>query len=104
LTTAELAKDIDRAVSPARKGPLDNMIAAKAVGFGEALQPSFKDYAAQIITNCKAFGRRNDSRGLSVLFAAAPENHLIWVDLRDFDAELTGKKAQAVLGPGGHQQ
>jgi len=97
----ELAKAIDRAVFPGSQGgPLDHVIAAKAVAFREALQPSFKDYAAQIVKNAKAFAGALTSEGFS-LVTGGTDNHLIWVDLRDFDAELTGKVAQSVLDRAG---
>lgn len=101
LSTEELAKDIDRAVFPGSQGgPLDHVVAAKAVAFNEALQPSFRDYAAQILKNAQALAGGMQSEGFR-LVCGTTQNHLIWVDLRDFDSELTGKVAQDVLDRAG---
>jgi len=97
----ELAKDIDRAVFPGTQGgPLDHVVAAKAVAFREASQPEFKAYAAQIVTNAKALAGALTTEGFR-LVTGGTENHLLWVDLRDFDGELTGKVAQNVLDQAG---
>jgi glycine hydroxymethyltransferase len=97
----ELAKDIDRAVFPGSQGgPLDHVIAAKAIAFREAAQPEFKAYAAQIVTNAKALAAGLTAEGFR-LVTGGTENHLLWVDLRDFDAELSGKVAQSALGRAG---
>lgn len=97
----ELAKLIDRAVFPGSQGgPLDHMIAAKAVAFREAQQPEFKTYAANIVTNAKALATALTGEGFRCV-TGGTENHLVWVDLRDFDAELTGKIAQSVLDQAG---
>jgi glycine hydroxymethyltransferase len=97
----ELAKAIDRAVFPGSQGgPLDHVIAAKAVAFGEALRPEFRQYAAQILVNAKALAGGLSSEGFD-LVGGGTENHLVWVDLRKFDEELTGKEAQAVLDRAG---
>jgi glycine hydroxymethyltransferase len=97
----ELAKAIDRAVFPGSQGgPLDHVIAGKAVAFQEALQPAFADYAAQIVRNAEALAEALIAEGFR-LVTGGTKNHLIWVDLRDFDAELTGKVAQNVLDAAG---
>jgi glycine hydroxymethyltransferase len=96
-----LAKDIDRAVFPGTQGgPLDHVIAAKAIAFREAAQPEFKAYAAQIVTNAQALTGALTTEGFR-LVTGGTDNHLAWVDLRDFDAELTGKVAQNVLDQAG---
>ncbi|MCX8123361.1 MAG: serine hydroxymethyltransferase [Spirochaetes bacterium] len=69
-------------------GPLMNTIAAKAVAFGEALQPSFKDYSAQVIANAKSLAQTLLSRGLT-LVSGGTDNHLLLVDLRN--KNLTGR-------------
>jgi glycine hydroxymethyltransferase len=97
----ELAKNIDRAVFPGTQGgPLDHVIAAKAISFREASQPEFKTYAAQVVANSKALATALMAEGFR-LVTGGTENHLAWVDLRDFDAELTGKVAQGVLDQAG---
>lgn len=101
LTTHELAKDIDRAVFPGSQGgPLDHMIAAKAVAFAEALRPEFREYAQNIVTNCQALGVAMIQEGFS-LVTGGTDNHLIWVDLREFSEDITGKVAQDVLDRAG---
>lgn len=101
LTTKELSSDIDRAVFPGTQGgPLDHVIAAKAIAFGEALQPEFKTYARNIVTNCKALAVSMLDEGFS-LVTGGTDNHLIWVDLRNFDVDITGKVAQSVLDRAG---
>jgi glycine hydroxymethyltransferase len=97
----ELAKLIDRAVFPGTQGgPLDHVVAAKAIAFREASQPEFKTYAAQIVKNAQALATAMQAEGFR-LVAGGTENHLLWVDLRDFDAELDGKIAQSVLDRAG---
>ena len=97
----ELAKAIDRAVFPGSQGgPLDHVIAGKAVAFHEALQPEFKQYAQQIVVNAKALASSLQNESFA-LVSGGTDNHLIWVDLREFDAELTGKEVQNVLDRAG---
>ena len=101
LCKQELAQAIDKAVFPGwQGGPLEHVIAGKAVAFFEALQPSFKDYAAQIVANASALAEALVGEGFR-LVSGGTDNHLMVVDLRPFDAELTGKEAQAVLDDGG---
>ena len=101
LSTAALAETIDKAVFPGLQGgPHDHVIAAKAVAFHEAAQPEFKDYAAQIVRNADALARALASHGLR-LVAGGTDNHLMLVDLRTFDADLSGKKARVALDRAG---
>jgi len=97
----ELAKAIDKAVFPGLQGgPLEHVIAAKAVAFWEALQPSFKDYAAQIVANAAALAEAMTAEGFRMV-SGGTDNHLILVDLRAFDPDLTGKVAQESLDRAG---
>ncbi len=101
LCREEHAKRIDSAVFPGQQGgPLEHAIAAKAVAFREASLPSFADYAAQIVANAAAFGRALAEQGFR-LVSGGTENHMVLLDLRSFDAELTGKQAQEVLDRAG---
>ncbi len=101
LCSSELARAIDSAVFPGLQGgPLDHVIAAKAVAFREAMQPGFKEYAAQVVRNAKAFAAALVEEGFR-LVAGGTDNHLVLVDLRDFDPELTGKLAQETLDRAG---
>jgi glycine hydroxymethyltransferase len=101
LSTAEHAAAIDKAVFPGwQGGPLEHVIAGKAVAFHEALQPSFREYAQQIVRNASALAEALVGEGFR-LVSGGTDNHLMVVDLRPFDAELTGKVAQAVLDEGG---
>ncbi len=91
------AKAIDKAVFPGwQGGPLEHVIAGKAIAFGEALQPSFRDYAHQVVKNAAALAAALAGEGFA-LVSGGTDNHLMVVDLRPFDAELTGKLAQATL-------
>jgi glycine hydroxymethyltransferase len=97
----ELGQTIDKAVFPGfQGGPLDHVIAAKAVAFNEASQPEFRDYAAQIVTNAQALAEGLASRGLR-LVSGGTDNHLMLVDLRSFDEDLSGKKARLALDRAG---
>ena len=98
---ADLAAAIDKAVFPGLQGgPLEHVIAAKAVAFWEASLPEFKDYAAQIIRNARALAQALAGEGFR-LVSGGTDNHLMLVDLRPFDPELTGKVAQEVLDRAG---
>jgi glycine hydroxymethyltransferase len=98
---AELATAIDKAVFPGTQGgPLEHVIAAKAVAFREAAQPSFREYAAQIIRNAQALAAALAAEGFRIV-SGGTDNHLMLVDLRPFDAELTGKAAQEALDNAG---
>ena len=101
LSSAELAKAIDSAVFPGLQGgPLEHVIAAKAVAFREAAQPSFRAYAARVVENAAALAAALAAEGFRVV-SGGTENHLVLLDLRSFDEELTGKEAQEVLDRAG---
>ena len=92
----ELAKKINSAIFPGLQGgPLMHVIAAKAVAFGEALQPAFKLYANSIIANAKALAESMKSSGFD-LVSGGTDTHVMLVDLRP--KRLTGKVAEAALG------
>jgi glycine hydroxymethyltransferase len=96
LCREKLAKAVDKSVFPGMQGgPLEHVIAAKAVAFGEALQPSFKEYAAQIVRNASALGDGLAERGYK-LVSGGTDTHLLLMDLRT--EELTGKEAEEALG------
>ncbi|UCH27717.1 MAG: serine hydroxymethyltransferase [Trueperaceae bacterium] len=91
----ELGKKIDKMIFPGTQGgPLEHVIAGKAVAFFEALQPEFKDYAARVIENAQALAAALAGRGYRIV-SGGTDNHLFLVDLRP--VELSGKKAQARL-------
>jgi glycine hydroxymethyltransferase len=101
LTRKEYASAIDKAIMPGTQGgPLDHVIAAKAVAFFEAAQPSFRDYAAQVVANARALAEALAVEGFRIV-SGGTDNHMMLVDLRPFDAELTGKQAQVVLDAAG---
>ncbi|MBA3287408.1 MAG: serine hydroxymethyltransferase, partial [Acidimicrobiia bacterium] len=101
LSTAEHATKIDKAVFPGwQGGPLEHVIAGKAVAFREAAHPSFKEYAHQIVTNASALAKALAGEGFR-LVSGGTDNHMMVVDLRPFDAELTGKVAQVALDAAG---
>jgi glycine hydroxymethyltransferase len=97
LTNDEaLAKKINSAIFPGiQGGPLMHVIAAKAVAFGEALRPSFKQYAAQIVINARAMAAAAKASGLDVV-SGGTDTHLALIDLRP--KQVTGKDAEAALG------
>ena len=95
LCREELAKAIDKAIFPGTQGgPLMHIIAAKAVCFGEALDPAFKEYQAQVIKNAKALEKALLSEGFH-LVSGGTDNHLLLLDLRPFG--ITGKEMEARL-------
>jgi glycine hydroxymethyltransferase len=101
LAKAEHAQAVDKSIFPGLQGgPLEHVIAAKAVAFREAMDPSFADYARQIVTNAAALAEALAGEGFR-LVSGGTDNHLMLVDLRSFDAELTGKEAQTVLDRAG---
>ena len=101
LCKQEYAQAVDRSVFPGLQGgPLMHVIAAKAVCFREALDPSFKDYARQIVRNAQALAQALAEQGFR-LVSGGTDNHLMLVDLRPFDDDLTGKVAQEVLDRAG---
>jgi glycine hydroxymethyltransferase len=92
----EIAKKVNSAVFPGLQGgPLMHVIAAKAVAFGEALQPEFKTYARDVVANAKALAASLRENGLDIV-SGGTDNHLMLVDLRPKNA--TGKRAEAALG------
>ena len=95
LCKQELAKKIDSSVFPgAQGGPLMHIIAAKAVAFGEALQPDFKDYIDQVLKNAQAFAEALQSYGFR-LVSGGTDNHLLLVDVKSMG--LTGAEAEKAL-------
>ncbi len=97
LSKAEHAAAIDKAVFPGwQGGPLEHVIAGKAIAFHEAAQPSFGEYAKQIVVNASALAEALVQQGFR-LVSGGTDIHLMVVDLRPFDADLTGKEAQSVL-------
>jgi glycine hydroxymethyltransferase len=99
--TADVGERIDKSVFPGLQGgPIDNAIAAKAVSFHEAAQPEFIDYARQIVTNAAALAKGLAAAGFR-LVSGGTDNHLMLVDLRSFDTELSGKKARLALDRAG---
>lgn len=92
---AELGKKFDKAVFPGTQGgPLEHVIAAKAVAFGEALQPEFKTYAGQVIQNAQALAAQLQRRGVK-LVSGGTDNHLLLLDLRSIG--MTGKVADQLV-------
>ncbi len=92
---AELGKKFDKSVFPGTQGgPLEHVIAAKAVAFGEALQPSFKAYSGQVIANAQAMATQLQQRGLKIV-SGGTDNHLMLVDLRSIG--MTGKRADELM-------
>jgi glycine hydroxymethyltransferase len=99
LAKAELAAGIDRSVFPGQQGgPLVHVIAAKAVAFGEALQPEFAAYAKQTVLNAKALGEAMQAEGYRII-SGGTDTHLILVDV--FAKGIYGSEAEAALGAAG---
>ncbi|ODT03385.1 MAG: serine hydroxymethyltransferase [Gemmatimonadetes bacterium SCN 70-22] len=99
LCKAEHAKVVDKAVFPGSQGgPLEHVIAAKAVAFREALHPSFADYCGQVVRNAQALALALAERGYQ-LVSGGTDNHLMLVDLRN--KGITGKLAEQVLDRAG---
>ena len=97
LCKEELAKTIDKNIFPgAQGGPLNNQIAAKAVCFKEAMTEDYKSYAQQILNNAVALAESFIGEGLRVV-SGGTENHIVLVDTRSVDDELTGKDAGILL-------
>lgn len=97
----DLAKKFNSAVFPGTQGgPLMHVIAAKAVTFGEDLQPEFKTYAAQVVANAKKLADELLAKGYK-LASGGTDNHLLLIDLRPTDADLTGKDAALWLETAG---
>jgi glycine hydroxymethyltransferase len=93
--SADLAKKINSAIFPGiQGGPLEHVIAGKAVAFGEALRPEFAEYARQVVDNARALAETLVRRGLAIV-SGGTDSHLMLVDLRP--KKLTGKAAEASL-------
>ncbi|PZD74162.1 Serine hydroxymethyltransferase [Acaryochloris thomasi RCC1774] len=92
----DLGKKFDKAVFPGTQGgPLEHVIAAKAVAFGEALQPEFKTYAGHVIENAQALAKQLQERGFKIV-SDGTDNHVMLVDLRSIG--MTGKQADLLMG------
>ncbi len=101
LSKAEHAAAIDKAVFPGTQGgPLDHVIAAKAVAFREAATPEFSTYAQEVVSNAAALAEALANHGFRMV-SGGTDNHLMLVDLRPFDADLSGKKARLILDRAG---
>jgi glycine hydroxymethyltransferase len=99
LSTVDHAKAIDKSVFPGTQGgPLQHVIAAKAVAFGEALTDDFKAYARRVVENAKVLADALTERGFAIV-SGGTDSHLMLVDLRP--KELTGKAAEKILGQAG---
>jgi glycine hydroxymethyltransferase len=97
LTSEEHAEDLDKSVFPGMQGgPLMHNVAGKAVGFKEALQPEFREYAAQTVTNAKVVADVLNDAGIR-LVSGGTDKHLVLVDLRESHPDLTGEEAEAAL-------
>ena len=91
----ELGKKLDKSVFPGTQGgPLEHVIAGKAVAFGEALKPEFKTYSAQVIENARALATQLQKRNFKIV-SNGTENHLLLVDLRSIG--MTGKQADQLV-------
>ena len=96
LSSSELARDIDRAVFPnSQGGPFMHIIAAKAVAFGEAMQPGFVEYQKAVVDNARTLAEGLQKGGLR-LVSGGTDNHLLLVDLNPID--VTGQQAEDALG------
>ncbi|MBN1282695.1 MAG: serine hydroxymethyltransferase [Proteobacteria bacterium] len=99
MCKADFAKQIDKAIFPGiQGGPLMHVIAAKAVAFKEALEPSYRDYCRQIVANSRALAGELAEQGFRIV-SGGTDTHLFSVDLTD--AGITGKDAEAALGEAG---
>jgi glycine hydroxymethyltransferase len=97
LCKAEHAKTIDKAMFPGTQGgPLEHVIAAKAVAFREAIDPSFATYCRQVVANARQLADALTARGVKIV-SGGTDNHLMLADLRSRGAELTGKVAEEAL-------
>jgi len=101
LCKAEHAKAVDKAMFPGTQGgPLEHVIAAKAVAFREALDPAFTTYCQQVVANARAMAEALMAHGVHVV-SGGTDNHLMLCDLRARDAALTGKVAEQALDRAG---
>jgi glycine hydroxymethyltransferase len=98
---ADLASKVDKALFPGfQGGPIESAIAAKAVAFNEALQPSFADYQSSVIANAQRLSSALETQGFR-LVSGGTDTHLLLVDLEGFDPDLSGKEAQESLDVAG---
>ncbi|MCZ6759145.1 MAG: serine hydroxymethyltransferase [Gemmatimonadetes bacterium] len=96
LCTGDYSKTVDKQVFPGTQGgPLEHVIAAKAVAFHEAMQPDFKQYAARVVKNAQVLGDSLQQRGFT-LVSGGTDSHLLLIDLRA--QSYTGKEAEEALG------
>ncbi|MCY1598105.1 serine hydroxymethyltransferase [Staphylococcus pettenkoferi] len=96
LCKEEYKKAVDKTIFPGiQGGPLEHVIAAKAVALGEALQPGFKDYQAQVITNARVLAETLQEEGFRIV-SGGTDNHLVCVDVKG-SVGITGKVAEEVL-------
>ena len=101
ICRSEYAPAVDKAMFPGiQGGPLDHAVAAKAVAFAEAATDEFAEYASRIVENSRALASALAGHGFR-LVSGGTDNHLMLVDLRTFDPDLTGKEAQATLDAAG---
>ena len=92
LCKKELAQKIDKAIFPGTQGgPLEHIIAAKAVCLGEAMQPSFREYGKQIVKNAKAMAAQFSALGVNMV-SGGTDNHLMLIDLQNLG--ITGKELE----------
>ena len=92
---AEFGKKFDKSVFPGTQGgPLEHIIAAKAVAFGEALQPDFVNYSQQVIKNAKILASTLINRGINIV-SGGTDNHIVLLDLRSIN--MTGKIADLLV-------
>ncbi len=97
----EYAKKVNSAVFPGLQGgPLCHIVAAKAVAFGEALTPAYKQYMEQVVKNCQVLAEDLVSRGFR-LCSGGSDNHLLLLDLRPYNENLTGAEAEKWLQQAG---
>lgn len=97
-TVKRMGALLDAAVFPGTQGgPLEHVIAAKAVAFGEAISGDFEEYGKQVISNAQALSKALTDRGYGII-SGGTDNHLMLIDLRLKDADLTGKVAEEILG------
>lgn len=97
-TIKKMSSLLDAAVFPGTQGgPLEHVIAAKAVAFGQALSPDFEDYGKRVIDNAQALSNHLVELGYGII-SGGTDNHLMLIDLRAKDSELTGKVAEETLG------
>ncbi|MFI3314726.1 MAG: serine hydroxymethyltransferase [Rikenellaceae bacterium] len=93
----KMSQILNSAVFPGiQGGPLEHVIAAKAVAFGEALEPAYKEYQTQVVKNAQALGEAFNKRGYTIV-SGGTDNHLLLIDLRSKFPDLTGKIAEKTL-------